>query len=223
MGLTPTRSINSTQMKRRDFIRNAGGVTAALGAGASASSGTVVAQEGGGGQKPDFGGWLEGAKGGTFQDLRGQSEVTVKVGGGDGLAFLPTGIWIDSGTTVTFNWITSGHNVEFESTPSGANVSGHVPIESEGFSFSITFDTGGIYKYFCDPHRNLGMLGGVAVGGDVPTVSAGGGGEKELEEFGVPIQAHWVGSATILSIIISIIFTFYVLKYGESPNTGRGR
>ena len=68
------------------------------------------------------------------------------------------------------------------------------------------------------------MLGGIAVGNNVPTVSTGGGGgPKELEELGVPIQAHWVGAATILSVIVSIIFTLYVLKYGESPNTARGR
>lgn len=214
-------------MKRRDFIRNAGGATAALGAGASATAGTAAAQEGGGGggggQQPDFGGYIDDAKGGSYEDHRGQSEVTVEVGGGDGLAFLPTGMWIDTGTTVTFKWVSGGHNVVFEETPSGASVSGHEPIESQGFTFDVTFDTGGIYKYFCNPHKSLGMLGAIAVGSDVPTASAGGGGPKELHELGVPIQAHWVGSATVLGIIVSIVFAFYVLKYGESPNTGTGR
>lgn len=213
-------------MKRRDFIRNAGGATAALGAGASATAGTAAAQEaggGGGGQQPDFGGYTDDAQGGSYEDLRGQGEVTINVGGGDGLAFLPTGIWIDSGTTVTFEWSSGGHNVIFEEAPGGADVSGHEPLENEGFSFDITFDTGGIYKYYCEPHRQSGMQGAIAVGEDVPTVAAGGGGPKELHELGVPIQAHWVGSATVLGIIVSIVFTFYVLKYGESANTGTGR
>ena len=214
-------------MKRRDFIRNAGGATAALGAGASATAGTAAAQEGGGGgggaKKPDFGGWTEGAKGGEYSDQRGKSEVTVDVGGGDGLAFLPTELWIDPGTTVTFEWSSGGHNVVYDSKPSGSKVQGHEPIEDQGFTFKETFDTGGIYKYYCDPHRNLGMVGGIAVGNSVPTVSTGGGGPKELHELGVPIQAHWVGSATILGVLVSIVFTFYVLKYGESANTGRGR
>ncbi|WP_435063095.1 plastocyanin/azurin family copper-binding protein [Halobaculum sp. EA56] len=211
-------------MKRRDFMRQAGGATAALGAGAAAASGTATAQEGGGGgQKPDFGGYTDGAKGGTYEDARGSSEVTVEVGGGGGLAFLPTELWIDTGTTVTFEWVSGGHNVLFEETPSGAGVSGHEPIESEGFSFSVTFDTGGIYKYYCDPHKSLGMLGAIAVGGEVPTVSTGGGGPKELHELGVAIQAHWVGAATILGIVMSVIFTFYLVKYGESAHTGTGR
>ncbi len=204
-------------------MRQAGGATAALGAGASATAGTAAAQEGGGGQKPDFGGWLDGAKGGTYKDLRGSSEVTIEVGGANGLAFLPTGVWIDTGTTVTFEWVSGGHNVLFESQPSDASVSGHEPLESEGFSFSITFDTGGIYKYYCDPHRAMGMVGGIAVGSGVPTVATGGGGPKELHELGVPIQAHWVGAATILGMIVTLVFSFYVLKYGESPHTGTGR
>ncbi|QLG63132.1 plastocyanin/azurin family copper-binding protein [Halorarum salinum] len=209
-------------MKRRDFIRNAGGATAALGAGASATAGTAAAQEGGGVQ-PDFGGYIDGAQGGDYQDLRGESEVTVDVGGGgSGLAFLPTGMWIDAGTTVTFEWSSGGHNVLFEETPSEASVSGHEAIEGEGFSFQITFDAGGIYKYYCEPHQQQGMLGAIAVGEDVPTVDTSNE-PKELHELGAPIQAHWVGSATVLAIIVSIIFTFYVLKYGESANTGTGR
>ena len=205
-------------MRRRQFVRTAGGATAALGAGASA---TATAQES---ERPDFGGYTEGAEGGTYEDLRGESSVTVEVGGGSsGLAFLPTNLWIDEGTTVTFEWSSSGHNVLFEQLPDGAGVEGHEPIEGDGFSFDVTFDTGGVYNYFCRPHESLNMLGAIAVGENVPTQAVGGGGEKELHEYGVPIQAHWVGAATILSIVVTIVFTFYLLKYGESAHTGTGR
>ena len=47
--------------------------------------------------------------------------------------------------------------------------------------------------------------------------------EKPLKELGVDIQAHWVGAATFLGIIVTMIFTFYILKYGESAHTGRGQ
>jgi hypothetical protein len=66
---------------------------------------------------------------------------------------------------------------------------------------------------------------GVVVVGALPESGGGGGsggGEKELHELGVAIQAHWVGSATILGIIVSIVFTFYILKYGETPHSGHG-
>jgi halocyanin-like protein len=212
-------------MNRRDFLRTAGGASVA----AAAATGSAAAQEEGGGEgggnvQPDWGGYLDGVDGG-YQDLRGQSEVTVDVGAsgnGGALAFAPAGIWVDPGTTVVWEWTGEGggHNVIAEEGP--ASLDSGAPVAEAGTTFEHTFSEGeaGITKYYCSPHQSLGMLGAVAVGGDVPTVSAGGGGEKELEELGVPIQAHWVGAATILGIIVTIIYTFYILKYGESPNTG---
>ena len=213
-------------MNRREFVRSAGGATAALGAGAAASTPAAAQSE-----QPDFGGYTEGAKGGEYADERGSEEVTVTVGAGSGgVAFAPTNLWIDTGTEVTFEWTgNQSHNVLFEEMPDSAGVSGHEPLESGSFSFSVTFETAGVYTYFCQPHKGLGMVGGIAVGDDVPTKSVGGGGGeeggggKELHELGVPIQAHWVGAATILGIVMTVVFSFYVLKYGESPHTGTGR
>lgn len=220
LGLTRGVSEPETLMRRRQFVRTAGGATAALGAGAGGVASPAAAQE----QRPDFGGYTEGAEGGTYEDLRGESEVTVEVGGGgSGLAFLPTDLWIDQGTTVTFEWSSGGHNVLFEELPGESAVEGHEPTEGDGFSFSVTFDTNGVYKYFCQPHKSLNMLGAIAVGEGVATVAVESGGGKELHEYGVPIQAHWVGAATILGIVVTIVFTFYILKYGESAHTGTGR
>ncbi|MDS0240551.1 MULTISPECIES: halocyanin domain-containing protein [unclassified Haloferax] len=206
-------------MKRREFLRTAGGATAA----ATAAAGTAAAQEGGGGAQvqPDFDGHLDGVDGG-YEDLRGQSEVTIEVGAsgnGGNLAFAPAGIWIDTGTTVTWEWTGEGggHNVV---ASEGASLDSGAAVSEAGSTYEFTFESGGITKYHCVPHEALGMLGAVAVGDDVATVSTGGGGRKELYELGVPIQAHWVGSATILGIIVTIIYTFFILKYGESPNTG---
>jgi len=210
-------------MKRRDFIRTAGGSAAATTA-VAASSGTAAAQE----VQPDFT-ELEGVDGG-IEDLRGEDEVTVEVGasgnGGD-VAFSPAGIWIDPGTTVIWEWTGNGgaHNV--------VATDGPAPLESElvgeaGFTYEFEFteDHAGITNYQCEPHAGLGMLGAVAVGEDVPTVevggSAGGWPEDLAHDAGVLIQKHYVGIVSFLGIAVSLVFTFYVLKYGESPNTGQG-
>jgi hypothetical protein len=37
--------------------------------------------------------------------------------------------------------------------------------------------------------------------------------------MGVPFQAHFVGLATLLMMVVSLIYTFFLLKYGESPHT----
>jgi halocyanin-like protein len=207
-------------MKRRDFLRAAGGSAAV----ASATAGSAAAQEGGGGggKKPDFGGWLTGVDGG-YKDFRGQKEVTVKVGAdgnGGAFAFSPAGIWVDPGTTVTWEWTGQGggHNVVAVEGPASDLNSGS-PVAEAGTTYTYTFEKGGITNYQCEPHASLGMKGAVAVGSDVPTEAVSGG-KKELHELGVPIQAHWVGAATILGIITTIVYSFYILKYGESPNTG---
>jgi halocyanin-like protein len=210
-------------MKRRDFLRAAGGSTAAATA-ATAAQPAAAAEGGGGGGggsvTPDWGGWLSGIDG-SFQDARGQGEVTVQVGAqgnGGAYAFEPAGLWVDTGTTVKWEWTGEGggHNVVADSGPASLDSSTY---SSSGVHYEHTFEEGGITTYYCDPHLSLGMKGAVAVGGEVPTVAAGGG-EKSLHELGVPIQAHWVGIGAILGIVGVINYTFYVLKYGESPNTG---
>jgi halocyanin-like protein len=202
-------------MNRRTFLRTAaggaGGVTAATGAAAAQS-----------GEQPDWGGWLDGVDGG-YEDLRGESEVTVQVGAsgnGGAFAFSPAGVWIDPGTTVMWEWTGEGggHNVAGEEGPASLDSGSAVDTTGVEYEFEFTEEHAGITKYVCQPHRSLSMFGAVAVGGDVPTTGGGGGAPTEPSEMGVPFQAHFVGTATILMIIVSLVYSFFVLKYGESPN-----
>jgi halocyanin-like protein len=207
-------------MKRRDFLKAAGGSAAA----ATATAGSAAAAEGGGEVRPDFGGWLEGIDGG-YEDMRGEDQVTVSVGAegnGGPYAFSPAGLWIDPGTTVQFEWTGEGgqHNVVADSGP--ASLDSGDPVETTGveYEYEFTEEEAGITQYVCEPHAGLNMVGAIAVGEDVATVEVGGSEGFNVHELGVPIQAHYVGSATILMILVSLVFTFYILKYGESPNTG---
>jgi plastocyanin len=192
-------------MKRRDFLRTAS-VPAAASTAAVTTSGLGSAQE------------ESGGGGGT---------AAVTVGPGGSLVYTPgtdEPLRIAPGTTVTFTWESDNHNIVVDSQPEGAGWEGHEPLENSGFTYEHTFETLGTYEYYCQPHQSAGMVGTIEVvenpdaGG-----GGGGGGPKELHSFGVPIHAHWVGAATILGIIVTIIFTFYVLKYGESAHTGTGR
>ena len=204
-------------------MRTAGGSAAATTA-VVASSGTAAAQE----EIPEWD-YIDGVDGGE-EDLRGQDEVTVDVGaagnGGD-LAFSPAGIWIDPGTTVTWEWTGAGgeHNVETVDGP--ADLDSELTAEA-GFTYEHEFteDDEGITDYVCAPHEGLDMKGAVAVGDDVPTAEAAAGDTGWPEDFagevGVPLQKHYIGIISFLGIAVSLVFTFYVLKYGESPNTGQG-
>ncbi|WP_255197856.1 halocyanin domain-containing protein [Halorarius litoreus] len=155
---------------RRGVLGAAAGSLVALGTvgAAGAQEGTAT---GSGNVQPDFGDWLDGVDGGT-EDARGQDSVTVTVGAngnGGTFAFSPASLWIDPGTTVRFNWVSDNHNVVPEDVPEGVSWEGNSEIQNTGASYEFTFEEGGLYTYFCEPHRSLGMLGGIAVGDDVPT------------------------------------------------------
>ena len=71
---------------------------------------------------------------------------------------------VEVGETVTWVPVTKGHNVEMIAGPDGAAL----PKKSKnGKEFSMTFEVPGIYYYWCTPHKGMGMIGLVVVGGDV--------------------------------------------------------
>ncbi|MEF8863987.1 MAG: halocyanin domain-containing protein, partial [Haloarculaceae archaeon] len=117
---------------------------------------------------PDYEGWFEDVSNfdGTV-DRRGQPEVTVEVGAqgnGGAFAFEPAAVRVDPGTTVIWEWTGEGggHNVVSEE---GTDYSYESELVSDaGFTFEHTFEQEGISKYFCVPHRSLGMKGAVVVG-----------------------------------------------------------
>jgi len=205
----PAGGGSSPPLTRRAVLAGAAS-TAAIGA-----AGTATAQEADLQQVPDYGGWFSGdARGaettsftGTV-DRRGEDAVTIDVGAngnGGSYAYGPTAVWIDPGTEVTFEWSTNTHNVVVESQPDGAGWGGHEPIENSGFSFSHTFETDGIYTYFCQPHLTLGMKGAIAVGEDVPTTSPGGesgGFTFPAGDLGVSFMGLLFGTAGLAAALV---------------------
>jgi halocyanin-like protein len=214
-------------MNRRDFLRTAGGTaggTAALTASGSASAAEDGGEDGGGGGSPDYGGYLNSANNydGNTVDARGQDEVTIEVGAGsDGLAFGPAAVWVDVGTSIIWEWTGEGgaHNVISDNS----DVDSGGPVSDAGTTYEVNPEESQIIEYYCSPHQSQGMLGAVAVGDDIPIAQPSEGpGEPELHDAGVDIQEHFVGVAVILAMCITSVFTFFVLKYGESPNTKGG-
>jgi len=186
---------------------------------------------GGGGDgstAPDYGGYLDNV--GNFAgpastvDATGQDTVTVEVGvqaNGGPYGFGPPAVHIDNGATVEFEWTGDGsHNVVSDGEgplDSGSSVSG------AGVNYEYTFEEDGIFNYLCVPHEANGMLGAIVVGEEYPTQTVGTGPvEVDPHYAGVPIQPHYVGFGAGLAVIIPLLFTFFQLKYGESPHTSGG-
>lgn len=215
-------------MNRRDFVCSAGGATAAAAAGSAASPSVVAQAE----ARPDFSGFLDSVDGG-YEDYRGEQEVRINVGAsgnGGNFAFSPAGVWIDEGTTVIWEWTGEGgaHNVRTFSDSPLDNVHDLNSGSSAGGSditYEHTFEEGGFTGYFCKPHEGLSMFGAVAVGEDVAVIepSPNTGWPEDIAHSGVELHPHWHGMIAGLGIISTFVFTFYVVKYGASANTGTGR
>ncbi|WP_435195464.1 halocyanin domain-containing protein [Natronomonas sp. EA1] len=108
-----------------------------------------------------YGSWFRGvdAFDGT-EDETGDETKTIMVGAqgnGGPFAFDPTAILVDAGTKITWEWVAGTHNVV---AVDGSFRSGD-PVE--GGTYTYTFDEPGVYTYFCEPHRGLGMKGAVVV------------------------------------------------------------
>ena len=77
---------------------------------------------------------------------------------------------INVGDTILWKATDKGHNVEF--------IKGGVPEGVEKFKTKFnkdaeyTFNIPGIYAYWCTPHKNMGMIGFVVVGGDKSNLEA---------------------------------------------------
>jgi len=164
-------------LTRRRVLGIAAGTAAAAAGGATATGSTAAQEEAGDedGVPAEYGDWFTAdAPGGavdnydgTTLDRTGESEVTLTVGAdgnGGTFAFEPPALRISPGTTVTFEWTSDTHNVVVEDQPDAADWSGHDPIEDTGFSFTHTFETNGVFLYYCDPHLSLGMKGAIVVG-----------------------------------------------------------
>jgi plastocyanin len=89
----------------------------------------------------------------------------------NGLTFTPQNITINVGDTVEWVWVGSGHSTT-SGTPGNPDGLWDSGVQNAGFSFSQTFDTAGIFAYYCSPHGLCcGMVGSVTVNQQIDTVT----------------------------------------------------
>jgi len=117
-------------------------------------------------------------------DETGTDEVTVEVGvqGNNGaFGFGPAAVRVDPGTTVVWEWTGEGtpHNVVAEDGSYESEM-----VSEAGATFSHTFESAGVSKYACVPHKAMGMKGAVIVGDVDVDVSAGGSTATPAPETG---------------------------------------
>jgi plastocyanin len=72
--------------------------------------------------------------------------------------FAPSTVTVSEGDTVTFVWDVGFHNVAFDDGPSSG-----APVGDAGTTWARTFDAPGTYRFVCDTHVAVGMVGSVTV------------------------------------------------------------
>ena len=94
------------------------------------------------------------------------SEIIVAMGEGGELLYAPEDISVSVGDTVVWDNKSGAHDVVFSKVPEGVDaeaISEPTLAREPGPAHSVTFDVPGTYKYYCTPHKELGMFGSVTV------------------------------------------------------------
>ena len=89
-------------------------------------------------------------------------EMLNKDSDGNKMVFSQEVVKVEIGDSVTWLPSSKGHNVEMISSPNKMKFK-----SKNGKEAKITFDTPGIYYYWCTPHKGMGMIGLLVVANDV--------------------------------------------------------
>jgi halocyanin-like protein len=164
-----TPSNDGIDVGRRRALRT---IAAGVAAGGFASLAAPTAA-----QSTDLSAWFSSTgNADSVTDRTGKSKVTVEVGtsgNGSAFGFGPAVVRVDPGTTVVWEWTGKGgsHNVVAEDGSLESDLLG-----DEGATFEHTFESAGVTKYACTPHKTMGMKGAVVVGDAEVTLGASGSG-----------------------------------------------
>ena len=207
-GADAARTNGGVGLGRRGLMQ--AGLGASTATGATAAAAPAAAQA--------YGEWMSDVSNyeATF-DYTGQESVTVAVGVGEnGVLFDPPAILVDPGTTVTWEWTGEGgqHNVVHQ--PEGED--GDPAFESElkqeaGATFEQTFEEETAFRYYCNPYRDAGMKGVVAVGStdDELVDPDQSGGPLTTSDLLVLAAAVGLGVALVIAVAVA----------ADSPGGGR--
>ena len=88
-------------------------------------------------------------------------EMLNKDAAGNKMVFSEEIARVDIGDTITWLPTTKGHNVEMIASPNDMKLK-----SKNGKEVKVSFEEAGIYYYWCTPHKGMGMIGLIVVGGD---------------------------------------------------------
>lgn len=144
---------------------------------------------------------------GLLQD--GGEEHTVTVDGvGSNIRFVPETLTINEGDTVRFLW--SGQLLPHNAIEQNELFNSGDAMRNVDYTFTFDYNQSGVYEFYCEPHRDLGMLGEITVL-DLQPDNVSTGDDVETKTDDVVGENNSIINFKLLSIIgfITLLLIYY--------------
>ena len=144
---------------------------------------------------------------GLLQD--GGEEHTVTVDGvGSNIRFVPETLTINEGDTVRFLW--SGQLLPHNAIEQNELFNSGEAMRNVDYTFTFDYNQSGVYEFYCEPHRDLGMLGEITVI-DLQQDNVSTGDDVETKTDDVVGENNSIINFKLLSIIgfITLLLIYY--------------
>ena len=144
---------------------------------------------------------------GLLQD--GGEEHTVTVDGvGSNIRFVPETLTINEGDTVRFLW--SGQLLPHNAIEQNELFNSGDAMRNVDYTFTFDYNQSGVYEFYCEPHRDLGMLGEITVL-DLQPGNVSTGDDVETKTDDIVGENNSIINFKLLSIIgfITLLLIYY--------------
>ena len=144
---------------------------------------------------------------GLFQDEGKEHTVTVD-GFGSNIRFVPETLTINEGDSVRFLW--SGQLLPHNAIEVNELFNSGDAMSNVDYTYNFTYNQSGVYEFYCEPHRDLGMLGEITVL-DVEQSNLSTGDDLETKTDKVVSQKDSKINFYVLSVVglVVLVFLYY--------------
>ena len=144
---------------------------------------------------------------GLLQDEGEEHTVTVD-GFGSNIRFVPETLTINEGDSVRFLW--SGQILPHNAIEVNEVFNSGDAMRNVDYTYNFTYNQSGVYEFYCEPHRDLGMLGEITVL-DVEQDNLSAGDDLETKTDDVVGENNSKINFNVLSVVglVILVFLYY--------------
>ena len=144
---------------------------------------------------------------GLLQDEGEEHTVTVD-GFGSNIRFVPETLTINEGDSVRFLW--SGQLLPHNAIEVNEVFNSGEAMRNVDYTYNFTYNQSGVYEFYCEPHRDLGMLGEITVL-DVEQDNLSTGDDLETKTDEVVGENNSKINFNVLSVVglVILVFLYY--------------